>query len=84
MADVYGMPVSVITSEEGPALGVAILAMVGTGIYPDVKSACDKIVKVKETQQHNPEHTKRYQPVYELYKSLYQHLKEVFNVLAEL
>ena len=84
MADVYGMPVSVITSEEGPALGAAILAMVGAGIYPDVKTACDKLVKVKETQTDHPDHTKQYEKVYRVYRNLYQHLKEDFKELAEL
>lgn len=84
MADVYGMPVSVITSDEGPALGAAILAMVGAGIYPDVKTACDKLVKVKETHTDHPDRTKQYEKVYRIYRNLYQHLKEDYKELAEL
>ena len=32
LADVYGCPVTTVASKEGPALGVAILAGVGTGV----------------------------------------------------
>lgn len=33
LADMFGCNVSTITSDEGPALGVAILAGVGTGLW---------------------------------------------------
>ena len=46
LADVYGCPIQTAKAAlEGPALGVAILAGVGTGVYPSVESACDAIVK---------------------------------------
>ena len=38
-ADVLRMPLSVITSEQGPALGSAIHAAVAADVYPDVPSA---------------------------------------------
>ncbi len=38
-ADVLGMPLSVIGSEQGPALGSAIHAAVAAGAYPDVPAA---------------------------------------------
>ena len=38
-ADVLGMPLSVVTSEQGPALGSAIHAAVAAGAYPDIRKA---------------------------------------------
>ncbi|MEO5921486.1 MAG: ribulokinase [Pseudolysinimonas sp.] len=38
-ADVLRMPISVIASEQGPALGSAIHAAVAAGAYPDVRTA---------------------------------------------
>jgi L-ribulokinase len=38
-ADVLQMPLSVIRSEQGPALGSAIHAAVAAGAYPDVPTA---------------------------------------------
>jgi L-ribulokinase len=38
-ADVTGLPLSTITSEQGPALGSAIHAAVAAGAYPDVRTA---------------------------------------------
>ena len=40
-ADVLRLPLSVIGSEQGPALGSAIHAAVAAGAYPDVPAAAD-------------------------------------------
>ena len=84
MADVYGMDVSRVDSKEGPALGVAILAMVGAGLYDSVEEACQKVIRVKDTTTSDEEHAAQYAKVYEVYKGLYQHLKEDYIKLAQL
>ncbi len=38
-ADVFGLPVSTVNREEGPAYGAALLAAVGAGAFPDLASA---------------------------------------------
>ena len=49
------LKVDVIESEEGPALGGAMLAAVGCGEYPDVKTIAQKIVKVIDTVEPEEE-----------------------------
>ena len=44
MADMFGCDVNTVTATEGPALGVAILAGVGAGIYESVEAACRKMI----------------------------------------
>jgi len=46
-ADVLGMPLSVLDSEHGPALGSAIHAAVAAGAYPDVTAASAAMGKVR-------------------------------------
>ena len=84
LADVFGCPVKTTASKEGPALGVAILAMVGTGEYLSVEEACRTIVGVDRVQEPVPDHTDRYQMFYRFYRRLYPALKEEFAALAEL
>ena len=84
LADVFGMPTMTLESDEGPALGVAILAMVGAGLYPDVVTACDKIVRTKETYQANIENSVKYTEFYKIYTNLYSHLKDDFAALSRL
>ena len=46
-ADVTDLPLSVITSDQGPALGSAIHAAVAAGVYPDVPAAAAVMGKVQ-------------------------------------
>ena len=46
-ADVTRLPLSVIDSEQGPALGSAIHAAVAAGAYPDVPTAAKSMGKVR-------------------------------------
>ena len=67
---------------EGPALGVAILAGVGTGVYPSVESACDAIVKPDTVLYPDAECGRAYEPYYQLYLRQYPALRETFHALA--
>ncbi len=40
-SDIFGLPVDAARGDEGGALGVALLAGVGIGVWPDVSAACD-------------------------------------------
>lgn len=84
LADIYGMPVSTVESKEAPALGVAILAMVGAGIYPTVQEACDKILHLKTTTAPISENSEKYDRIYAVYRALYPQLKDNFCALSKL
>ena len=75
--------VDVVENEEGPALGGAILAAVGCGEYPDVKTAADSIVKVTETIEPDGELTEKYEKQYGKFRQMYPALKAVFQNLGE-
>lgn len=82
LADLYGCEVKTLANNGGPALGVAILAAVGAGIYDSVKSACDAACQVDKVCMPNPRNSEEYQKYYEIYNSLYGHLKDDFKALA--
>ena len=83
LADVYGCPIQTAKAAlEGPALGVAILAGVGTGVYPSVESACDAIVKPDTVLYPDAERSRAYEPYYRLYLRQYPALRETFHALA--
>lgn len=46
IANVMNLKVDMIESEEGPALGGAMLAAVACGEYENVEAAADKLVKI--------------------------------------
>jgi len=70
-ADIYGQTVAQINAQEGPAFGVALLAMVGTGAYRSVPEACEATIRVTEERQPADASRKKYDACYDLYKSLY-------------
>lgn len=81
-ADVFGTSINRIYSDEGPALGVAILAGVGAGIYDSVPQACNDIIKVKDSLPPIEERLKKYDDFYKLYVQLYKSLKGDFTQLS--
>ena len=81
LANILGIPLDVPTTEQGPGYGAALLAMVGAGIYPDVKSACDALVHVADTVEPDPELTARYQERYEKFSRIYPACKGLFKEL---
>ncbi len=78
IANVMNIKVDVIESEEGPALGGAMLAAVGCGEYPDVKTAADKIVKVIDTVEPEPGLVQKYEERYQKFKKIYPAVKGLF------
>ena len=84
LADVYGCSVKTAAISEGPALGVAILALVGTGIYKSVEEACAEIVRTDVVQPPIKENSAQYEKYYELYREIYPSLKSNFKKLSTL
>ena len=82
--DVTGYTHVTINVDEGPALGVALLAGVGTGVYDSVEEACHATIKVQdETYVCVPNHA-AYNRFHAVYQSLYAHLKSDFSAIAEI
>jgi xylulokinase len=84
LADVYGCPVKTVVSKEGPALGVAILASVGTGIYKSVQEACKEVIKTNPAQNPIAANSAEYEKFYKMYTELYPALKESYAKLAKI
>ena len=84
MADLYGCPVTTLSNKEGPALGVAILAGVGAGVYPSVQEACQTILQTNKPQRPIAENSEIYEEYYKIYRRVYPALKEEFKALAAL
>ena len=84
LSDIYNCEISTIDSKEGPALGVAILAMVGTGMYSSVEEACDAVIRKGTTTAPDADNHERYMKFYDIYRKLYISNKENFAKLAGL
>lgn len=79
MANVLGIPVETIESEEGPGYGGAVLAAVGCGVYASVEEAAGKLVKVIGTEEPDADLVAKYEERYAKFKKLYPTVKVLFG-----
>nr|WP_218853552.1 ribulokinase [Schumannella luteola] len=76
-SDVLRMPISIIGSEQGPALGSAIHAAVAAGAYPDVAAAAAAMGRV-ERAVYTPDPARA-----DAYDRLYTHYRRLHDLLGD-
>lgn len=83
-ADVFGQKVVHLEAEQGPALGVALLAAVGAGAFKNVAEACRATIRVADETPVNRAARLVYDRAFPIYQQLYRALREPFRELAQL
>lgn len=73
-ANILNMEVSELVTEEGPALGGAILAAVGCGEYDNIKAASETIIRTAGVIE--PE-----QPLVDAYEEKYRKFREIYPAI---
>lgn len=84
MADVLNCPIVTSQNKEGPALGAAMLAGVGAGLYGSVPKACASIIRGGEPQLPDKLRCGAYEPYYKLYRQVYAQVSGSFEALSKL
>jgi len=74
-ADVYGLPVSTVNREEGPAYGAALLAAVGVGAFPDLRAAVAATLTRAPSEPPDSQTGREYQRAYERFRESYRAAK---------
>ena len=78
MADVFAVPVSIVTPAGGPAFGAALLAAVGAGVFSSEQEAVESCVRVRQTVDPDRRSITAYAALYEDFRALYPTLKRRF------
>ncbi|MBE5866066.1 MAG: xylulokinase [Lachnospiraceae bacterium] len=81
IANVLNLKLDIIESEEGPALGAAMLAAVACGEYASVEEIAEKMVKVVATVEPEPDLVAKYENRYQQFKEIYPACKAVYEKL---
>lgn len=79
MANVLGIELDLLKTEQGPGYGGAILAMVGCGEFESVDEACAELIEVVDTVKPDEELTALYEKKYNNFKKIYPALKNFFK-----
>ena len=83
-ADIYSVDVHTVNATEGPAFGVALLAMVGAGVFASVPEACDATIRLVDRNAVEPQVKAFHDRGYAIYRKLYQDLRETFGMISDL
>ena len=81
IANVLNLKLDVIESEEGPALGAAMLAAVACGEYASVEEIAGRLVKVVDTVEPDPELVALYEERYGKFRAIYPACKPIYERL---
>jgi xylulokinase len=68
-ADIFGLPVTTVSREEGAAYGAALLAAVGAGVFPDLGSAARCTLERAPLMDPNPTAHREYARFYERFQA---------------
>ncbi len=81
VANVLNLKVDVIESEEGPAMGGAMLAAVACGEFKSVEEAAEKVVRIVDTVEPDQKLAAKYEERYAQFKEIYPACKPLFQVM---
>lgn len=81
-ADVTGLPVAVPEITETTALGAALLACVGVGVYANLAEASEHVVRIRERYEPDPNAQAAYAEPYAFYRDAFFTLLPLFERVA--
>ncbi|MFB0845482.1 xylulokinase [Paenibacillus oleatilyticus] len=76
-ADIFQAPVVKLTSEQGPALGAAMLAAVGCGWFASIAECADRFVGYDRQFEPDPKHAAVYQDLFGIYQTVYASTRDL-------
>ena len=83
LANVLNIELQSPESEQGPGMGGAILAMVCCGAYPNVKAACERIVRTASVVRPEPRLAEKYEKRYQKFRLVYPACRQLFAELEK-
>ncbi len=81
LANILGIPLDMVSTEQGPGYGGAILAMVAAGEFASVQEACSALISVADTVEPDPQLAALYEERYQQFKQIYPACKALFGRL---
>jgi xylulokinase len=82
-ADIYNATTVSLEQSEGGALGAAMLAGIGAGIYRDAQDAAQQVVRTAECLEPRPEACAVYERLYPVFVRLHHLLLPLYDDLAD-
>lgn len=81
-ADVTKKEIQVPYADDATALGAALLAGVGIGVYKDFRDAVARTVRIRKIYKPNPDNFSLYDKLYSIYREIYDNLEATYDKLT--
>jgi xylulokinase len=81
-ADVLGLPILIPRTSVGAPFADAFLVGMGLGIYTDIQSTLNQMIRIKTRYEPNMENQTVYTEMYGIFRNIYDKLREEFDRLA--
>lgn len=78
-ADIFDATIVTMSTEQGPAMGAAMIAAVGAGWFADLKECASVVVSYKDEIHSIPENVEKYKNSYKKYREIYPATKDFFH-----
>ena len=78
-ADIFDASIVTMETEQGPAMGAAMIAAVGVSWFADLKICAQEVVSYKEEIHSIPENVEKYEVCYRKYREIYPATKDFFR-----
>ena len=83
-ADVFNLPVKRVQTYETSALGAAIVTFAACGVYADIPTAAEQMVRYTDEFTPNPDNVKVYDRIYKkVYLKMYKNLKKLYKSMPQ-
>ncbi|MFB1082292.1 xylulokinase [Jeotgalibacillus sp. JSM ZJ347] len=82
-ADIFDAEILKLNSEQGPGMGAAMIAAVGSGWFNDLTECADRFLAVGTVVKPNMENKEFYKSLFSVYKQVYNQTKEISRMLNE-
>ncbi len=74
-ADIFNAKIIRLKSEQGPAMGAAMLAAYGSGWFRSLKECAQAFLQIEKVYKPNVDHVKKYKQLFKIYKEVYDQTK---------
>lgn len=81
-ADIFNSTIVKLSSEQGPAVGAAMIAAYGCQWYESLEACADEFITYEKTYRPIPENVEKYQELFQLYKQVYAETRKLNESLA--
>lgn len=76
-ADVFNATVVKLQNEQGPAMGAAMIAAAGSGLFASLEECANVFIKEADSFQPDPVQAAVYEKLFDIYKNVYEQTKQL-------